>query len=56
MYYRNSKLMYTKQGGEIETGSLWKKKDGVLVLVDDDQYAESPITDDFYPSTETRKG
>lgn len=46
-YYRNSKLMHTKQGGEIETGSLWKEKDGELVLVDDDQYASSPITEDF---------
>lgn len=48
MYYRNKILMHTKQGGEIETGSLWKANDGVLTLVDDDQFAESPITDDFY--------
>jgi len=48
MYYRNKTLMHTTQGGDIELGSLWKLKDNLLVLVDDDQYAESPLTDDFY--------
>lgn len=40
--------MQTKQGEDIDPASLWQLEDDLLVLVDDDRYADSPITDDFY--------
>lgn len=48
MYYRNKTDLTSIEGVEVEAESLWQQKTDVLVLVDDDQYVTSPLTNNFY--------
>ncbi len=45
MYYRNTKDLISKEGIEVEAGSLWKfiPKDNELILIDEDQLATAPM-------------
>lgn len=45
--YRNVTDLTSIEGIEVDAGSLWKLKNEILVLVDDDQYATHLLTDDF---------
>lgn len=46
--YRNTVDVISTEGVHVDAHSLWNLKDGILVLVDDDQYAAHALTDDFY--------
>ena len=37
-YYRNTVIIISLQGVEIEIGFLWKREADLMTLVDDDQY------------------
>lgn len=39
--YRNSKEIIGISGIQIDPGALWKLKDKILILIDDDQYVEA---------------
>ena len=41
--YRNKIDLTSKQGVIVDAGSLWRLKDGIMVLVDEDQH----ITSDY---------
>ncbi len=45
MYYRNTKDLISKEGIEVEAGSLWRfiPKDNELILVDEDQLASTSM-------------
>ena len=45
--YRNSVDVISIEGIEVDAGSLWELKEGLLVLVDDDQYATHELTIEF---------
>lgn len=42
-YYRNQEDIVSREGIEVESGSLWELKENQLVLVDDDQYASADL-------------
>lgn len=46
--YRNSVDLVSIEGIEVDAGSLWQLKDGLMVLVDDDQYVTHTHTELFY--------
>jgi len=45
MYYRNIYDLISREGIEVEAGSLWKfyPKDNEMILVDEDQMATTPM-------------
>lgn len=46
--YRNSVDLVSIEGIKVDAGSLWQLKDGLMVLVDDDQYVTHAHTEQFY--------
>ncbi|MGI0106753.1 hypothetical protein [Salinimicrobium sp. WS361] len=50
-FYRNNSDLESREGIEVEAGSLWKLNPGTkdLILVDDDQYASCELDEEnFY--------
>ena len=45
--YRNTIDITSIEGIEVDAGSLWDLKDGILILVDDDQLVTHQLTEDF---------
>ncbi|WZL88327.1 hypothetical protein VS868_12040 [Salinimicrobium sp. 3283s] len=50
IYYRNNSDLESREGIEVEAGSLWKldPKTNDLILVDDDQYASHPLDEKLF--------
>jgi len=46
-HYRNTAKLILASGEEIDMGSLWRKEEEVLILVDDDRYIEHELTSIF---------
>lgn len=47
-YFRNKIQLTSKEGIEVDRGSLWIQKDKKeLILVDDDQYATTELSTEF---------
>lgn len=53
MYYRNNKDLNYK-GEIIEKGSLFKKENQQMVLVDKDRYVSVPMDNSLFDKTEDR--
>ena len=45
--YRNKISITSSQGIQVDAGSLWERKNNIMVLVDDDQYVTSNQTQHF---------
>lgn len=51
-YYRNQLDLISYEGIHVEKESLWEKRGGLMVLVDEDQFASCPFEEDkFYKVT-----
>lgn len=51
-YYRNNIDLISIEGVFVDAESLWKLQDGILVLVDDDQFVTYPFSESkFYKVT-----
>ena len=46
-HYRNTEDLTTAENEFVEAGSLWLLENEVLILVDDDRYATSPLNGTF---------
>lgn len=50
--YRNQYDVLSDQGVWIDTGALWELKDGILVLVDEDEYQTHALNPDLFEEVE----
>lgn len=50
LFYRNKEDLESREGVEVEAGSLWKLTPGTseLVLEDEDQYASHPLDEKLF--------
>ena len=46
--FRNQYDVLSDQGVWIDTGALWELKDGILVLVDEDEYQTHAPSNDLF--------
>ncbi len=46
--FRNIEDIELPNGDYVEAGSLWKKEDDKMILVDEDRYVEVPYNEEKY--------
>lgn len=46
--FRNIEDIELKDGDYVEAGSLWKKEDDTMILVDEDRYVEVPYNEEDF--------
>ena len=46
--FRNIEDIELKDGDFVEAGSLWKKEDSTMILVDEDRYVEVPYNEEDF--------
>lgn len=47
-YYRNTEDIELPNGDYVEAGSLWKKEDDKMILVDEDRYVVAEYNEDDF--------
>ncbi len=48
MRFRNTKIIISHEGVEVDAGSLWEKRGELMILVDEDQFVSSPYDERIF--------